>query len=80
MTKKDYERAALIVKAAFMKHDRQWSRSTLETSHDALEESTARAGLYDMMEAFVTFFRGDPRFDVEWFRAACGGRRIGGRP
>jgi hypothetical protein len=68
MTKKDYERAAGIVQ-------------DVSRYDDAGEPDGALA--YEVIEAFVTFFRddGNPRFDEARFRAACvPGANVKARP
>ena len=61
MTKKDYKRAAEIVldsAKSFGKRD-----------------AIANVALVAMIDGFTLLFRGDnPRFDVEKFHEACGGR------
>jgi hypothetical protein len=56
MTRKDYERAAVLIQSAH------------EIAQDETEKACARA----LVHAFVLFFQDDnPRFDEARFRRAC---------
>jgi hypothetical protein len=61
MTKKDYKKAADIV------------RNLRQLSHkSSLVDTNHHDASWMTQEAFVSFFRDDnPRFDVERFREAC---------
>jgi len=72
-TKKDYQRAAAIVRA----HDDIWATTALGAEMRAKGLLTDQANA--VREAFVAFFRADnPHFDVDRFRVACGPDRTPG--
>lgn len=72
MTRKDYERAASIVRAMSADVD-AIDVAPLSVKESRLSRARAQGlAVWNAREAFVVLFSGDnPRFDAERFRVAC---------
>lgn len=74
MTKKDYERAAKMIREMIISQniDTQYIKSLDDYNRRFGREQVPGVVIYNLIETFVKFFAEDnPRFDQDRFKQAC---------